>query len=237
MMAKSFPQFFQHLLAARWQTLLLLFLGVVLPLIVVEQFAIVIQHQDTFAWDRAILLAVHRTANPILDRIALTITPLGVFYGVFPISAVISIGLLYQRRWRSLSYLLVTLLGSALINRSLKVWLHRDRPTFWETLTPHTDFSFPSGHAMSSMSLVAALVILTWGTRWGGWTSAIGGIFVFTIAWTRLYLGVHFPSDVLAGWMISLAWAIGVSLITRPQLDSSVEQTTVLPDELQSTQS
>jgi membrane-associated phospholipid phosphatase len=234
---KSFPQFFQKLLAAQWQSLLLLFLGVVLPLLVVEQFTIVILNQGTFAWDKAILLAIHNTTDPILDRIAITITPLGVFYGVFPISALVSIGLLYQRKWRKLTYLLVTLLGSAVINWTAKIWLHRDRPDFWESLTPHTDFSFPSGHAMSSMSLVATLVILTWGTRWCGWTSAIGGLFVLVIAWTRLYLGVHFPSDIVAGWMISLAWAIGVSLVVRPQLESSIEQTTVLPEELQSTQS
>lgn len=234
---KSFPQFFQKLLAAQWQSLLLLLLGVILPLLVVEQFTIVIFNQGTFAWDKAVLLVIHSTTDPILDRIAITITPLGVFYGVFPVSAVVSIALLYQRQWRKLTYLLVTLLGSAIINRTAKIWLHRDRPDFWESLTPHTDFSFPSGHAMSSMTLVAALVILTWGTRWCGWTSAIGGLFVLIIAWTRLYLGVHFPSDILAGWMVSLAWAIGVSLVIRPQLESSIEQTTVLPDELQSTHS
>lgn len=233
-MAKAFLQFFWLLLAARWQTLLLLFLGVVLPLIVVEQFTVIIQHQGTFAWDRSILLAIHSTAQPVLDRIAIAITPLGVFYGVFPISTVLAIGLLYQQKWRSLSYLLVTLLGSALINRIAKVWLHRDRPSFWDSLTPHTDFSFPSGHAMSSMSLVAVLVILTWGTRWCKWVSAIGGIFVLSIAWTRLYLGVHYPSDILAGWLISLSWAIGASLVIRPDLRSSKE-TTLLPDELQST--
>ncbi|BAU11841.1 PA-phosphatase-like phosphoesterase [Leptolyngbya sp. NIES-3755] len=233
-MTKAFLRFFRQLLEARWQTLLLLFLGVVLPLIVVEQFTVIIQHQGTFAWDRTILLAIHGTAQPILDRIATTITPLGVFYGVFPVTTVISIGLLYQQKWRSLTYLLVTLLGSALINRTAKVWLHRDRPAFWDSLTPHTDFSFPSGHAMSSMSLVAALVILTWGTRWYQWTSTIGSIFVLSIAWTRLYLGVHYPSDILAGWLISLSWAIGVSLVIRPDLQSS-QETALLPDELQST--
>ncbi len=235
--SRSFPQFLRQVLAARWRTLLLLFLGVVLPLTGIEQLAIVVLQQGGFAWDQAILLAIHSTSQPLLDRIATTITPLGVFYGVFPVATVISIGLLYRQRWRSLTYLLVTLLGSALINRSAKVWLQRDRPTLWETLTPHTDFSFPSGHAMSSMSLVAALVILTWGSRWCGWAIAIGSSFVITIAWTRLYLGVHFPSDILAGWMISLAWAIGVSLIIRPHLESPREETTLLPDELHSTRS
>jgi membrane-associated phospholipid phosphatase len=233
-MARSFPQFFRQVLAARWQSLLLLFVGVVLPMIGIEQIAIVIWRQGSFTWDQAILLAIHRTSQPILDRIALTITPFGVFYGVFPIATGIGVLLLYQRRWRSLTYWLVSLLGSALINCSAKVWLHRARPSFWETLTPHTDFSFPSGHAMSSMSLVASLVILTWGSRWCAWMIGFGSVFVVTIAWTRLYLGVHFPSDILAGWMISLAWAIGVSLIIRPHLEPSRKEDTLLSDEVQS---
>jgi undecaprenyl-diphosphatase len=80
------------------------------------------------------------------------------------------------------------------------------------------DYGFPSGHAMSSMSFIAALVILTWGTRWCWLVLLSGSLFVVTIGWTRLYLGVHFPSDVLAGWMVSLAWAIGLSLVIRPHL-------------------
>jgi undecaprenyl-diphosphatase len=114
--------------------------------------------------------------------------------------------------------LLTTLLGSIVINRTAKLLLHRVRPHLWESLSPEFDFAFPSGHAMSSMTLVAALVILTWGTRWRWLVLSFGGLFVLAIGWTRLYLGVHFPSDILAGWMVSLAWAIGVSLLIRPHL-------------------
>lgn len=96
--SRSFPQFLRQILAVRWHTLLLLFTGVVLPLIGFEQFAIVIQQQGTFAWDQAILTAIYSTAQPMLDRIAVTITPLGVLYGVFPIATVTSIVLLYRQR-------------------------------------------------------------------------------------------------------------------------------------------
>ncbi|MGA7937930.1 MAG: phosphatase PAP2 family protein, partial [Kovacikia sp.] len=69
----------------------------------------------------------------------------------------------------------------------------------------------------SSMTFIIALVILTWGSRWCFWVIALGGVFVVAIAWTRLYLGVHYPSDILAGWAASIAWAIGVRLLIKPQ--------------------
>ncbi|UBF25870.1 phosphatase PAP2 family protein [Kovacikia minuta CCNUW1] len=215
---KNFLSFLRKLLLARWQSLLLLFFGMVLPLFIFEQLAVVIWQNQDFSWDDSILLAIHQTATPELDRFVSWFTQLGVYRGVVPAVIAISIGLLYGRRWRSLAFLLTTTLGSAVINRVAKALLHRIRPSLWNSVSPELDYGFPSGHAMSSMSFVAALVILTWGTRWCWLVLLSGGLFVGAIGWSRLYLGVHFPSDVLAGWMVSLAWAIGVSLVIRPHL-------------------
>jgi undecaprenyl-diphosphatase len=73
--------------------------------------------------------------------------------------------------------------------------------------------SFPSGHAMASMALAVALIVLLWPTRWR-YPMLLGGIF-FTImvGLSRIYLGVHYPSDVLAGWVASLAWVMGLSRV------------------------
>lgn len=214
---QSFLKFLKNLIVSHWRSLLLLLLGVGLPLLVFGELAEdVWEKEGGFPWDEPILLAIHRTSNPQLDVFASTLTHFGVFWGVFPVATVISIVLLLKRRWRSLAYLLPTLLGSIVINRTAKVLLHRVRPHLWESPAPEFDYGFPSGHAMSSMTLVAALVILTWGTRWCRWVLLFGGVFVLAIAWTRLYLGVHYPSDIVAGWMASVAWAIGVSLLIRP---------------------
>lgn len=191
------------------------------------------KNEGGFPWDIPILLAIHETPQPQLDVVAATLTKLGVFWGVFPVATVIGLVLLRQRRWRSLAFLLVTLLGSTVINHTAKAVFHRVRPHLWETLSPKLDFAFPSGHAMSSMSLVATLVILSWGTRWRLPTLIFGSLFVVAIGWTRLYLGVHFPSDILAGWMISIAWTVGVSLIVKPNLmkPSAVNDETSLTKE------
>lgn len=220
---QSFLNFFKKLLIDRWRSLLMLLIGVYLPLLVFGTLAmVVLENKGGFPWDEPILLAVHKTAQAQLDIFAATLTKFGVSWGVFPVATVSSVVLLRQRRWRSLAYLLITLPGSHFINRTAKVLLHRVRPHLWDSLSPQLDYAFPSGHAMSSMTLVAVLVILTWGTRWRWLILIVGSLFVVAIGWTRLYLGVHFPSDILAGWLVSIAWSIGVSLILRPHLPKAI---------------
>ena len=216
---QSFLSFLQKLLLAHWRSLLVLLIGVYVPLQVFGELAEdVWENEGGFPWDVPILLAIHATAQPRLNVFAATLTKFGVFWGVFPVAGAIALVLLLRRQWRSLGYLLTTLLGSIVINRTPKVLLHRVRPHLWESPAPEFDYGFPSGHAMSSMTLVAALVILTWGTRWCWVVLVVGGLFVLAIAWTRLYLGVHYPSDIVAGWMASVAWAVGVSLLISPHL-------------------
>jgi undecaprenyl-diphosphatase len=215
-LVESFLKFLQQLLIAHWRSLLVLLIGVYLPLQVFGELAEEVwENEGGFPWDVPILLAIHLTSQPRLDVFATTLTKFGVFWGVFPISAVIVLVLLRQRQWRSLAYLISTLLGSIIINRTAKVLLHRVRPHLWESPSPELDYGFPSGHAMSSMTLVVALIILTWGTRWCWLVLIVGGLFVLAIGWTRLYLGVHYPSDILAGWMVSIAWAVGVSFVIK----------------------
>lgn len=216
---QSFLSFGKKLLLVHWRSLLILFIGVYLPLQVFGELAEEVwENEGGFPWDVPILLAVHLTSSTQMDRFATILTKLGVFWGVFPVASAIALVLFLRRRWRSLTYLLTTLLGSIIINRTAKVLLHRVRPHLWASPAPEFDYGFPSGHAMSSMTLVAALVILTWNTRWRFPVWLIGSVFVLAIGWTRLYLGVHYPSDILAGWMVSIAWAIGVSLLIRPHL-------------------
>lgn len=220
--SRSFLRFLQQVLQAHGRSLLLLCLGVGLPLFLFEQLAVAIwQHQGGFLWDESILLTVHATTTASFDRVVPILTRLGGFKSVTLMTTLLSGWLLWQRRWRSLIYLLITLIGSGLINHFAKAFLHRVRPSLWQSLVPEADFAFPSGHATASMTFVAAIVILTWGTRWC-WLAVLGGSsFVIAISWTRLYLGVHFPSDILAGWLVSIAWAIGVSLAIRPHLAAS----------------
>jgi undecaprenyl-diphosphatase len=227
---QSFSFFLKQWLSRNWQPLLLLF-GTYIPLAIFAILAMQIwHHEGGLWWDVSILTAIHSTAQANLDAFATTLTRFGTKWGVFPAVGLVAIGLLYARRWRLLTYWLITMLGCGLINHTAKLWLHRVRPGLWN-YNPLPDFSFPSGHAMSSMGFVVALVIISWNTRWRTWVLLLGGLFVVSIAWTRLYLGVHYPSDIVAGWMLSLAWAIAVSLVVKP-LGSITQITEQISDKI-----
>lgn len=232
--------FLKNLLIARWRSLLLLLIGVYLPLQVFEILTVKIwENQAGLPWDVPILLTVHSTANPQLDVLAVTLAIIGLPWMAIPILGAIALILLLQKRWRSLAYLLTASLGSVIINRTAKQLMHRVRPQLWESIAPEYSFAFPSGHAMTSITLVAVLLFLTWATSWRWLVLIFGSLYVIAIAWCRLYLGVHFPSDILAGWMVALGWTIGVSLIIKPHStkaqsvdrEGAEDETTLLPEE------
>ncbi|MEH2229826.1 MAG: phosphatase PAP2 family protein [Nostoc sp.] len=235
--------FLKNLLIARWRSLLLLLIGVYLPLQIFEILTVKIwENQAGFPWDVPILLAVHSTENPQLDVLAVTLATIGLPWTAIPILGAIALMLLLQKRWRSLAYLLTASAGSVIINRIAKQLMHRVRPQLWQSIAPESSFAFPSAHAMTSVTLVAILLFLTWATSWRWLVLIFGSLYIIAIAWCRLYLGVHFPSDILAGWMVALGWTIGVSLIIKPYItiaksadgERPKDETTLLPEEIKS---
>lgn len=238
--SQSPVSFLKNLLIARWPSLLLLLIGVYLPLQVFEILTVKIwENEAGLPWDVPILLAVHSTENPQLDVLAVALAIFGLPWTATVILGAIALILLLQKRWRSLAYLLTASVGSIIINRAAKELMHRVRPQLWQSIAPESSFAFPSAHAMTSITLVAILVFLTWANSWRWLVLIFGSLYVIAIAWCRLYLGVHFPSDILAGWMVALGWTIGVSFIIKPYTtkaqsvdgDRPDDETTLLPEE------
>nr|WP_051033263.1 hypothetical protein [Chroococcidiopsis thermalis] len=98
---QSFVRFLGRLLVAHWRSLLLLFVGVYLPLQVFGELAEEVwENEGGFPWDVPFLLAIHSTANPQLDFLAVMLTKLGVFWGVFPVATVTALVLFVRRQWR-----------------------------------------------------------------------------------------------------------------------------------------
>ncbi len=212
----------------RWQKpwLFLLF-GICLPLLIFIAIAWRVWGlEGGFGWDVTILETIHTESRPALTRFAVVFTQFGSAWRLLPFTIAIAGLLVLRRQWRSLLYLVITLVGCGLINLYSKMVWHRTRPHLWDSASPPlVDFSFPSGHAMSSMATVVALLVLSWNTRWRWLVLALGSLYVVGIGWTRLYLGVHYPSDVLAGWMIAIAWAMSMNFLIKPGAVYAASQT------------
>ena len=154
-------------------------------------------------------MAAHRIEW--IERSLLEITSLGTGLVVMVIVAISALFLVATQHRFSAFLLLVASGGGIVLNAILKSSFDRQRPRLFEWLTEPSSSSFPSGHAMSSAIVyftVAYLIARLERRRWmRALTITIALLLVLLISVSRLYLGVHYPSDVIAGVIIGLAWA------------------------------
>lgn len=153
---------------------------------------------------------LHARATPRLTAIMLFITHLHSTLAVSIITLLIAVYLLRRRRWYRLLALLLAIPGGMVLNVLLKLAFHRARPTFDNPFLTLTTYSFPSGHTMAATVLYGVLAafavwtIKAW--RWRVLAVFIAGFLILLVGFSRIYLGVHYLSDVLAAMAEGLAW-------------------------------
>jgi undecaprenyl-diphosphatase len=190
--------------------LLLVFVGLLLPLWGFSELSGEIREGEAFAFDKPGLLLAHAMASAGLDRLFVVVSALGYEYGVVPFDVLLVLGLALRRRYREGLFAGLALAGSGLLNVAAKQAFSRERPSLWESIAPETTYSFPSGHAMGSMTLACVVVLLCWPTRWRWPVAVAATAFAILVGLSRIYLGVHYPSDIVAGWLVAMAWTVGV---------------------------
>ena len=202
-------------LNARRPQLLLLFFGVLIPLLMFGLVAEDVIERQSFAIDHWLPLLLHSHAGVGLDRLMLFLSFIGSAALMAPFDLLVALILAQRRRRRDAVFWVLAVGGAALLNTIVKHAVGRIRPDLWVSIAPETTFSFPSGHAMQSMSVAVALILLAWPTRARAAALLGGALFVLLVGTSRVYLGVHFPTDILAGWAASAAWVIGLQLVLR----------------------
>ena len=195
--------------------LLRLLLGVLLPLVLVGLLGEDVLEQQRFAFETPLMLTLHAHGTLLLDQGALALATIGGYQVIAPLSAVFAY-LLYRRSFMASRFFVVAVLGAALMNGLMKLVFHRPRPLLWPRLVQESGASFPSGHSMYSAAFVTALILLAWPTRLRWPALVVGTLFTFAVGWSRVDLGVHYPTDVLAGWLSGAAWVLGVYSLLRP---------------------
>ena len=130
--------------------------------------------------------------------------------------------LLVRKLQRAASYILYTALGIAALNSwVLKAIVTRARPDIVPRLVEvDSSWSLPSGHAANSAAVYGAMALVAtviwWRRRQRRTIWAVAGLLVFGIGLSRVWLGVHWPSDVIAGWLVGAAWATGLAVLLKP---------------------
>ncbi|GAA4004554.1 phosphatase PAP2 family protein [Hymenobacter fastidiosus] len=198
--------------------LLVLVLGFIAPWFVFIKVGQEVWEDQGFPGDQAILQLLHRFGSPGQDAVALWMARAGGTFWTPLAEAAVIVGLVVARQHRRAQFFILSVGGAALLNLFAKFLLARIRPALWASLAPETSYSFPSGHAMGAAALALTLGVLLWPTR-GRWVAVVlGTAWALLMGWSRMYLGVHFPSDVLAGWFGSIGWVGGVALLFSPYI-------------------
>jgi undecaprenyl-diphosphatase len=162
----------------------------------------------TRQFDDSVRAWVHQFASPPLTTAMKVISALGseVLAAVFIVSVVVFLRMKWQR---AAVWMLLTMAGGLILEVALKHGFHRTRPAPFFGVAPHS-YSFPSGHSLMSFCIYGVLAgLLTARIRSGPlravtWVTA--GVLVAAIGLSRIYLGVHYPSDVLAGYVAAALW-------------------------------
>jgi len=183
-----------------------------------------IEDGETHAFDRRVMLAMREPGSPSdplgppwIEFVARDITALGGT-AVLVLLTLAALGfLLLNRRWGAAIFLGLSMVGGTLLSNALKSIFDRPRPD----LVPHavevSSASFPSGHAMLSAVAYLTLGALVAETlperRFRIYLLLWAVLLTLLVGTTRVYLGVHWPTDVLAGWCIGAAWALACASV------------------------
>lgn len=186
-----------------------------LPVIVFAKLADEIVERKPIGVDSAVLSWLHAQTSPAWNAIFLFFTNAGSAFSVIAIVGVLVMYMVYKRRYRLAAVLLFSVGGAAAANVVLKLIFHRQRPALWPSIVTEHGYSFPSGHAMASSALVFAVIAITWQTRYRWLAIGLGPAFALLVGASRLYFGVHFPTDIVAGWCVGFVWVLLVSSLVQ----------------------
>ncbi len=147
-------------------------------------------------------------------------TGLGQWLVLTVATAAVLAALVWRARRREAVFLLIAMTVSPLLNAALKLLFERVRPPAESAVLSVNGYAFPSGHTMSSATFALALTVIAWPTRWRWPAAGLAAAFALLMGLSRVYLGVHWLTDVLAGWVlaaavVATAWLIVDSAMAR----------------------
>jgi len=182
---------------------------------------------DAEQFDDWVRSGIHQFGSPSVTFAMRVVTVFGGPVVLLTLSLVVGLGFFVKKKYRAIILLVAMMAGSSLLNEVLKLSFHRTRPLpFFDTEAPNS-FSFPSGHALMSFcfySTLAALISARSNSRtvriivW-----AVAALLIAAVGVSRIYLGVHYPSDVVAGYAAAFIWVMFIVIVDRAMPRKDVE--------------
>jgi membrane-associated phospholipid phosphatase len=197
-------------------------IGLLAAAIVMVLFAVLaseVLEGETQHFDDAVRMTVYGIASPRATTVLHAITQLGSPLFLLPMTLVASLIFLRRRRIRGAILLTATMVGVSLLNWILKSVFQRPRPLPFFGLTVPASYSFPSGHSLAAFCFYGALAALLTArlrsTLWSAvvWAGAV--VIIVAVGFSRLYLGLHYPSDIIGGYATGFVWVLTVASADR----------------------
>lgn len=162
---------------------------------------------DGLAWERALMRAVHVPLPSWLDAMMVAMPWLGTNITLFPASLAVVVWLVFrEKRYHEAVYVAVVQIGSNSLNPALKFLLERNRPDIIPRRGWYDWAAYPSGHAIASVAVLVTLCIVLYRVREWRWPAYVVAPLLLVSLASRVYLGVHWPSDVIGGVVIGTVW-------------------------------
>lgn len=183
-------------------------------------------------FDKKILesLAISRTAA--LDRVFTNISWAGSSILLLPLTFTIAVIISFRNYVQEALFLITSFIGGSLLNNIAKHVIARPRPDgFQAVIDAVYNYSFPSSHAFQVTAFVMSLLVILTpmiSAFWYRGAQALGGSVIFVVCLSRIYLQVHYPSDVMAGFLAALFWVFGLAALMLAE-DRNREDSFVSP--------
>jgi undecaprenyl-diphosphatase len=161
---------------------------------------------DGLAWERALLRAAHVPLPQWLDTIMVAMPWLGTNITLLPMTIVIVFVLLRAKRLHEAVYLAVVQIGSNSLNPAVKFLYERERPSIVPRRGWYDWAAYPSGHAIASIAVLITLAVILYRLKGWRWPAYVIAPLLLVSLFSRIYLGVHWPTDVIGGMLMGLTW-------------------------------